>query len=334
MEDVVSAPIEQVMQVRERLLESISSPPEHEEIVRLDANYGIQREAFIQLLEGEETGEYDEDSVDISIVQAVDDAATNQLAIFDMEYEVEIDEGNDMGDMPMDAEMSSSGQYASFSQGYGEILAGLIERTYENPQHGITDVASAGGLSPADVQGAIRGELAFDPDTNSAIAQVFDLNQQQHNEFVQLGNQAYNEIISQSQPAAAQMSGAVDHELRAEFAQQRNEKEIGQALKDLERRANAAFDRGVITPTEHYQLAGGLIEERDDRVAAFSAFCHQAQVDPWVQVYASNHTLNFLEQRGPVMEFSAISDTSPLNNIDASDVEAGRDVIRRAGGYQ
>jgi hypothetical protein len=176
--------------------------------------------------------------------------------------------------------------------------------------------------------------LAFDPDTNSAIAQVFNLNQQQYNEFVQLGSQAYDEIVSQSQPVAAQMSGAVDHELRAEFAQQRNEKEIGQALKDLEYRANAAFDRGVITPTEHYQLAGGLIEERDDRVAAFSAFCSQAQVDPWVQIYASNHTLNFLEQRGPVMEFSAISDTSPLNNIDASDVEAGRDVIRRVGGYQ
>jgi hypothetical protein len=330
---VVDAPIEQIMEVREQLLDALAELPEHEEIARLDANYGMQRELILTLLQGEDSGEYDEDSVDTSIVQAVDDGATNQLAIFDMELEVEI--GDDDEGMADNAEMSASGQYASFSQGNGEILAGLLEHEYERVEDGVADIATAAGIPESDVYGAIRGEVAFEPSVNLAIANVFESlrsNPQAYQEFVQLGTQAYNEIIQQAQPQAAQYSApTVDHELRAEFAAQQEEKAIAQSLKELEYRANAAYDAGYITPTEHYQLVGGLIEDKADRVAAFSAFCGEQQVDPWVQIYANNHTLNFLEQRGPVLDFSEKSDSVPLANIHPEDLNFAQDFVSRNG---
>jgi phosphoribosylanthranilate isomerase len=329
MENVATAPIEAVLEIRSAFVESMAEVPEFEEVVRLDANYALQREALLNLLDGEESGEFGEDDVDVSVVQFVDDHATNQLEIFGMEMQVEIDDSQET--MADDAEMSSSAQYATFSQGYGEILAGLIERTYENPQDGITDVATAGGLTPADVQGAIQGQLAFDPDTNSAIAQIFDLNPQQYNEFVQLGSQAYNEILAQSQPAAAQMSGAVDHELRAEFAEQRNQKEIGQALKDLEQRASAAYDSRIITPHERYLLTGGLIEDREDKVAAFSQFCTSSKTDPWQYIYGANFALNLLEQRGAMAEFAERQEDDPLSTVGDNDLEFEKRYRQRRG---
>jgi hypothetical protein len=338
MENVVDAPIEQVMAIRAQLVEAMLDQPEHEEIVRLDANYALQRETFLNLLEGEESGEYDEDSVDVSIVQAVDDSATNQLAIFDMEMEVEIGEGDD--DMFDDvAEMSANrrgSQYASFSHTQGEIMATLIEQQYQNSRDGVADIATVAGVTESDVLGAIRGEIAFEPSTNIAIANLFDSlksNPQAHREFIQLGTQAYNEILQQAQPQTAQMSApTVDHELRAVFAEQQREKEIGQSLKELEYRANAAFDAGLITPWQRYHLVGGLIEDREDRVAMFSQYCEStAKVEPETYLYAANFALNLLERSGKDERLKEQSDSSPLANATAEELEFEKNYRLRNG---
>lgn len=340
MDDLVTAPIEQVMEVREQLLGALAEPPEYEELIRLDANYGLQRAAFFEFLEGEGAGEYGSDDVDTSIVQAVDDHATNQLEIFDLELEVEIEEGEEGDDIDIDtgAEMSSGSQYASFSQAHGDIMASLIEQQYKKSRDGIADIATVAGVTESDVLGAIRGEVAFEPSTNIAIAGIFDslrTNPQAHQEFVQLGTQAYNEIIQQqAQPQAAQMSAApaVDHELRAVFAAQQQEKEIGQSLKELEYRANAAFDAGLITPWQHYHLVGGLIEDREDRVAMFSQYCEStAKVEPETYLYAANFALNLLERSGMDERLKEQADSAPLSNATAEELEFEKNYRLRNG---
>ena len=295
--------------------EILATEPQFEEIVALRYNYALQEYTLTEILSAEQSGEMDSDMVDEYAAQAIEDHTLGQEEILGIE-------------MVETVEMSRnhSGGVADFSATFSQTLATLIENEFEDVDSAVVEISNASGLTPDAVVGMVSGQLAPDlsqgMEVLEGIASVFDNLAEDaaaYNEFIDLGSNAYDQVISQV-PQTASMSSA-DHALRAEFAALQQKEVIGQNFRNLERQCDRGQDAGWLTPDEARILLGEF-EERSDRTAAFSQACEETGNDPMEQLSKIEHYLYVAEQRGPLLKFNNGVETMADFNAEPVDEKA------------
>ncbi|HBE30344.1 MAG TPA: hypothetical protein DD990_03085, partial [Cyanobacteria bacterium UBA11368] len=141
----------------EDAMEELSTPPEYAEIEALDIDYAEQRQAIKAILASEEMGEMSSDEADESIVNVLEDHNEAQLEIFDLEP-VGI-EGDDEDE---ESEFNANLRTVSFSAGFGQMLAELIDSSYENVDDAIADIATQTGIEADDIPLMLSGQIVPD----------------------------------------------------------------------------------------------------------------------------------------------------------------------------
>jgi len=291
----------QAMTIQEAIAE-ICTPPEYEEIEALDIDYAEQRQAIKAILASEEMGEVSSDEADESIVNVLEDHNEAQLEIFDLEPV-----GLEGDDEDEESGFNANSRMVSFSAGFGQMLAELIDSSYENVEDAIADISAQTGIEADDIPLMLSGQLVPDQSGLEAIAELFAVlqnNEQAYQEFMLLGNNAYGEAIAETEPEPEPVATmSADMRLRAEFAALQERETIGDNLRNIERACDRMVSEGRLTPYER-QLLLGEFEERSDRVAAFSVACEQEGIAPSQQLDRINFYLYVANQRGDIALFS------------------------------
>lgn len=321
----------------EMVAEILSMPPEFEEIAALRQNYAVQEYTLLEILTAEETGQMATDAADDLAAQAIEDHADNQAEILGLEPVI-VEESEEVEEV---ADYNRNNQTAQFAAAFGEVVGALIEDEFENADDGIEEIAAASGLAPEAIVGVISGQLAPDlsggVDVLDQMASVFDNLQQDeraYQEFVQLGTQAYEQVVggsAQMAPPTAAMSSA-DHTLRAEFAALQEREMVGESLRNLERECDRGCSEAWLTPNEA-RILMGRFEERSDRTAAFSQACEMTNTPPTTQLDRIQYYLYVAEQRGNVALFNNAIDTTIDLEVETSqeDNQAAEDYRSRNG---
>lgn len=267
-----------------------------------------------EVIEAEDAGQIDDEEADEMIGEVLMAHAEKLMDVFDIEPNEE-------------AEYAESNNYvASFSEGLGQVLAGLISEEYENPQDGIADVAEATGSDTETIEGIIAGDLVPDLTMGQQIAEVFDSlkEDEAYKEWNGLVSQAYGEAAQEinipsesgenpeTQQALATMS-AQQNNLIAEFNQMKSQAELAEELRILDKQAADLVEQGIITPHEKSELLGNF-SDAEDGIALFSQACQLTNTPPTVQLDRIKYYLHTKQRTGqPNALFSEVSDGTPLD---------------------
>lgn len=245
------------------------------------------------IMDAEAEGEMNEQEADAAIAEAVTDHAQARLDIFDLEIDIE--------------EFSQpESEMISFSQATGATIANLIDAEYPNSQAGKNAIAGATGLSLAEVDRLILGDVVPDTDISNSIAACFAATQTEEGfkEFMDLTSRAMQEVAQFSSPQdSEQMRSREDSQLRAEFEAMRQQSELANVLRVLDKKATSLVSDGYLTPFEKEKLLGGDLE-KEEGVALFSAACATNSVPVDTQVDRIRYYLSVAEARGQVIQFS------------------------------
>ena len=282
--------------------EELMTPAAFKEVESLDYNYALKRRTIREILQAEEAQELTPEEADTFMAQALEDCCDREYEALGVEAPM-MAEGEEMAE----GEYSSGDRYANFaSSRFGQVLAGLIDREYEDADEGVAEIAEAAGLSEQDILDIVSGNAAADPVTLDRMAGLFDSlqeNSQAYKQFIELGSQAYGELAAEEQPelATANMSAA-DVELRAKFSAMEEREAIATNLRSYERKAEELLNKQYLTLAEKRLLLGST-EFSSDFVTSFAEFCQQAEVKPVDQLDRIGFYLHVAEKRGPIAQF-------------------------------
>lgn len=285
----------------EMVAEEMATPPEYKEVQQLDANYALLRRTVRQALAAEEEGANSED-IDMTIGQAIEDSAQNQLDIFDLDVDIEM-------------EPESSGDAAT---DLGAALSEILDESYNDPEEGIAEMAAVAEMAPEQLMACISGQMVPTPASIEAIANHYLADDEEaYQGFMLLGQEAYQGAVASGEPPEPVEMNAVN-DLRAEFNAIREREEVGTRMRYLEKLADGLLAQEILTPAEHSSLLRSDAFRQDpDSVALFSNFCYNNGTTPHDYLNCVEFCLNWKQQCGP-SNYSAFFNQMAVEPIDTT----------------
>lgn len=313
------------------ILESTTFEEVHESTETFSAFLSLAQAALDQ-----EDGEVlDEEEMDDAIAEGIEDFASTLYQIFGIDVEESrMDDGEEMGEYSQ-----YNNSVASFSQGFGQALAGLIDQRFEDANDGISLVSEITGLDGYEISNLFNGNLAIEPETASELASAFLLDGNDHNDFVNLAASAFDELNSlasgyseignglTAEPVATMNA---DIGLRAEFEALKEQQAIGETLRALERQCDQMISTGQITTADRRFLIGDF-ETGQDRVASFSQACDQLAVPVGQQLDRIQYCLYWASNRPSMAMFGQIANDDIETDFSHEDVQSVQSFRSRNG---
>ena len=319
---------------------NLNIPPHLEEILQ-DAAVIFEdfQQKTADVLLQEDNGQIDDATSDEIIAEAIEGMASSLYEIL----EIDVEESR----MEEDGEyMEASrymGQMASFSQGFGQVLAGIVENGFNDVNDGVALISEITGLGGNEISGLFDGSVVIDPDTASELANAFNLDDSDYNQFVNLAVNAYSETLKEdgdddysldiaegiyAEPVATM---SADVQLRAEFEALKEREAVGETLRSIERQCDQLVANGNLT-THERRLLIGEFDSNQDRVAQFSSVCSQLNVPVGQQLDRIQYYLYIAQSRPPLAMFGQVVE-EPLVDVYASaeDVDAVKGFRDRYG---
>lgn len=270
-----------------------------------------------EAIAAEDAGDFDEEEADAAIAEALLDHHERAMDIFDLE---EVETARYSG--------HEGSNIASFSEGLGSVLAGLIAEEYETPDDGIADLVDATGSDRETIEAIVAGDAVPDLIMGEQMASVFDSLQNDENSYKEwnsLVSRAYGEVSAdagiapevEKDTTLAAMS-AQQNALLAEFSQMKSDAELNQELRALNLQAQNLVEQGILTPFEQKDLLGEF-NEAEDRLALFSQACEVNNTPPQVQLDRVKFYLHMRQRCGKSAMFSEMSDREELPSYSLSE---------------
>ncbi len=295
--------------------------------------------AFLELaqsaLDQEDREVLGEEEMDDVIAEGIEDFASTLYQIFGID--VEESRMEDEGEMEEYAQ--NMGYIASFSQGFGQTLAGLIEQRFNSIDDGVAVVSEITGLDGRDISSLFDGTLAIEPETAAELADAFQLNGQDYNDFVNLAANAFTELggspndsysLSEGIHAEPVVTMNADIGLRAEFEALKEQQAIGETLRAIERQCDQMIAAGILT-THERRLLIGEFETGQDRTAQFSSACEGLSVPPGQQLDRLQYYLYIANARGPIAQFGQMANDPIDTDFSHEDVQSIQSFRTRNG---
>ncbi|MEY3066903.1 MAG: hypothetical protein RLZZ532_3695 [Cyanobacteriota bacterium] len=295
--------------------------------------------AFLELaqsaLDQEDREVLGEEEMDDVIAEGIEDFASTLYQIFGID--VEESRMEDEGEMEEYAQ--NMGYVASFSQGFGQTLAGLIEQRFNSIDDGVAVVSEITGLDGRDISSLFDGTLAIEPETAAELADAFQLNGQDYNDFVNLAANAFTELggspndsysLSEGIHAEPVVTMNADIGLRAEFEALKEQQAIGETLRAIERQCDQMIAAGILT-THERRLLIGEFETGQDRTAQFSSACEGLSVPPGQQLDRLQYYLYIANARGPIAQFGQMANDPIDTDFSHEDVQSIQSFRTRNG---
>lgn len=290
---------------------------------------GEEKQELEGIIDAEEEGGMSEDEADEAIAAIIVAHAEKKLEVFGLEIDLEEVGGEEYS--------GQGGDLISFSQAMGTTISDLIEQDYNNPTIGKQAIANATGLSLGDVDQIILGQVVPDQQTANNIAACFSATQdgEGYQQFVDLASNAIAEVAEFSsngadsnKPSLATFQNTSEiNTLRAEFGAIQQEKELGNSLRVLEKRADILVQSGRLEPWEKIKLFGNY-STQEDGVALFSAACEVNKTPIATQLDRVGFYLSFAEDRGQHANFMR-----PEDNFQVVPQEADPKATEYAEGF-
>ncbi len=295
--------------------------------------------AFLELaqsaLDQEDREVLGEEEMDDVIAEGIEDFASTLYQIFGID--VEESRMEDEGEMEEYAQ--NMGYIASFSRGFGQTLAGLIEQRFNSIDDGVAVVGEITGLDGRDISSLFDGTLAIEPETAAELADAFQLNGQDYNDFVNLAANAFTELggspndsysLSEGIHAEPVVTMNADIGLRAEFEALKEQQAIGETLRAIERQCDQMIAAGILT-THERRLLIGEFETGQDRTAQFSSACEGLSVPPGQQLDRLQYYLYIANARGPIAQFGQMANDPIDTDFSHEDVQSIQSFRTRNG---
>ena len=301
--------------------------------------------AFLELaqsaLDQEDREVLGEEEMDDVIAEGIEDFASTLYQIFgiDVEESRMEDEGEMEDEDEMEEYSQNMGYVASFSQGFGQTLAGLIEQRFNSIDDGVAVVSEITGLDGRDISSLFDGTLAIEPETAAELADAFQLNGQDYNDFVNLAANAFTELggspndsysLSEGIHAEPVVTMNADIGLRAEFEALKEQQAIGETLRAIERQCDQMIAAGILT-THERRLLIGEFETGQDRTAQFSSACEGLSVPPGQQLDRLQYYLYIANARGPIAQFGQMANDPIDTDFSHEDVQSIQSFRTRNG---
>lgn len=295
--------------------------------------------AFLELAQSaldQEDGEVlGEEEIDDVIAEGIEDFASTLYQIFG----IDVEESRMEDEGEMEEYSQNMGYVASFSQGFGQTLAGLIEQRFNSIEDGVAVVSEITGLDGRDISSLFDGTLAIEPKTAAELADAFQLGGQDYNDFVSLAANAFTELggspddsysLSEGIYAEPVATMNADIGLRAEFEALKEQQAIGETLRAIERQCDQMIANGILT-THERRLLIGEFETGQDRTAQFSSACEGLSVPPGQQLDRLQYYLYIANARGPIAQFGQMANDPIDTNFSHEDVQSIQSFRTRNG---
>ena len=295
--------------------------------------------AFLELAQSaldQEDGEVlGEEEIDDVIAEGIEDFASTLYQIFG----IDVEESRMEDEGEMEEYSQNMGYVASFSQGFGQTLAGLIEQRFNSIEDGVAVVSEITGLDGRDISSLFDGTLAIEPETAAELADAFQLGGQDYNDFVNLAANAFTELggspddsysLSEGIYAEPVATMNADIGLRAEFEALKEQQAIGETLRALERQCDQLVSSGQITTADRRFLIGDF-ETGQDRVASFSQACAQLDVPIGQQLDRIQYCLYWASNRPSMAIFGQMANDPIDTNFSHEDVQSIQSFRTRNG---
>jgi hypothetical protein len=295
--------------------------------------------AFLELAQtalNQEDGEVlGEEEIDDVIAEGIEDFASTLYQIFG----IDVEESRMEDEEEMEEYSQNMGYVASFSQGFGQTLAGLIEQRFNSIKDGVAVVSEITGLDGRDISSLFDGTLAIEPETAAELADAFQLGGQDYNDFVSLAANAFTELggspddsysLSEGIYAEPVATMNADIGLRAEFEALKEQQAIGETLRAIERQCDQMIANGILT-THERRLLIGEFETGQDRTAQFSSACEGLSVPPGQQLDRLQYYLYIANARGPIAQFGQMANDPIDTNFSHEDVQSIQSFRTRNG---
>ena len=295
--------------------------------------------AFLELAQSaldQEDGEVlGEEEIDDVIAEGIEDFASTLYQIFG----IDVEESRMEDEGEMEEYSQNMGYVASFSQGFGQTLAGLIEQRFNSIEDGVAVVSEITGLDGRDISSLFDGTLAIEPETAAELADAFQLGGQDYNDFVSLAANAFTELggspddsysLSEGIYAEPVATMNADIGLRAEFEALKEQQAIGETLRAIERQCDQMIANGILT-THERRLLIGEFETGQDRTAQFSSACEGLSVPPGQQLDRLQYYLYIANARGPIAQFGQMANDPIDTDFSHEDVQSVQSFRTRNG---
>jgi hypothetical protein len=295
--------------------------------------------AFLELaqsaLDQEDREVLGEEEMDDVIAEGIEDFASTLYQIFG----IDVEESRMEDEGEMEEYSQNMGYIASFSQGFGQTLAGLIEQRFNSIDDGVAVVSEITGLDGRDISSLFDGTLAIEPETAAELADAFQLNGQDYNDFVNLAANAFTELggspndsysLSEGIHAEPVVTMNADIGLRAEFEALKEQQAIGETLRAIERQCDQMIAAGILT-THERRLLIGEFETGQDRTAQFSSACEGLSVPPGQQLDRLQYYLYIANARGPIAQFGQMANDPIDTDFSHEDVQSIQSFRTRNG---
>ena len=313
------------------ILESTTSEEVHDSTETFSAFLELAQTALNQE-DGEVLGEEEIDDV---IAEGIEDFASTLYQIFG----IDVEESRMEDEEEMEEYSQNMGYVASFSQGFGQTLAGLIEQRFNSIKDGVAVVSEITGLDGRDISSLFDGTLAIEPETAAELADAFQLGGQDYNDFVSLAANAFTELggspddsysLSEGIYAEPVATMNADIGLRAEFEALKEQQAIGETLRAIERQCDQMIANGILT-THERRLLIGEFETGQDRTAQFSSACEGLSVPPGQQLDRLQYYLYIANARGPIAQFGQMANDPIDTDFSHEDVQSIQSFRTRNG---
>lgn len=313
------------------ILESTTFEEVHDSTETFSAFLELAQAALDQE-DGEVLGEEEMDDV---IAEGIEDFASTLYQIFG----IDVEESRMEDEGEMEEYSQNMGYVASFSQGFGQTLAGLIEQRFNSIEDGVAVVSEITGLDGRDISSLFDGTLAIEPETAAELADAFQLGGQDYNDFINLAANAFTELggspddsysLSEGIYAEPVATMSADIGLRAEFEALKEQQAIGETLRAIERQCDQMIANGILT-THERRLLIGEFETGQDRTAQFSSACEGLSVPPGQQLDRLQYYLYIANARGPIAQFGQMANDPIDTNFSHEDVQSIQSFRTRNG---
>ena len=313
------------------ILESTTFEEVHDSTETFSAFLELAQSALDQE-DGEVLGEEEMDDV---IAEGIEDFASTLYQIFG----IDVEESRMEDEGEMEEYSQNMGYVASFSQGFGQTLAGLIEQRFNSIEDGVAVVSEITGLDGRDISSLFDGTLAIEPETAAELADAFQLGGQDYNDFVSLAANAFTELggspddsysLSEGIYAEPVATMNADIGLRAEFEALKEQQAIGETLRAIERQCDQMIANGILT-THERRLLIGEFETGQDRTAQFSSACEGLSVPPGQQLDRLQYYLYIANARGPIAQFGQMANDPIDTDFSHEDVQSVQSFRTRNG---
>jgi len=313
------------------ILESTTFEEVHDSTETFSAFLELAQTALDQE-DGEVLGEEEMDDV---IAEGIEDFASTLYQIFG----IDVEESRMEDEEEMEEYSQNMGVMASFSQGFGQTLAGLIEQRFNSIEDGVAVVSEITGLDGRDISSLFDGTLAIEPETAAELADAFQLGGQDYNDFINLAANAFTELggspddsysLSEGIYAEPVATMSADIGLRAEFEALKEQQAIGETLRALERQCDQLVSSGQITTADRRFLIGDF-ETGQDRVASFSQACAQLDVPIGQQLDRIQYCLYWASNRPSMAIFGQMANDPIDTNFSHEDVQSIQSFRTRNG---